>query len=1005
MRRVILSFLFFCCVIVNIGFAQENEKRIPIEHEYIPRAELEELIKESGADDYANLPNYPFVYKIKLTGSNDYNEGTDFLWKLETAPSLVIGKLYSEEDVGCGNIDLGINLSYRTNPDSCLILNYRNAEEWFNITQYFAYKKTYFSMFQSVKTHVYARIDIWIGSYSSLGDEIVYEDYGDCKPSFTINAYTTDHTAIIDQQTITSSDFNNFMSNTLPSQYLEKLDAPYVCELKIAGLPKEHSHETVVEYITAYLEQTPLAVIGRAISNNGNICKIGPDSDSAVEMNDVNWQEIDYLFTQELYFKTELSTNDPQDTTGVILWMSFNKSLGEYITFDKNNDNTNYPDIFEITGYKLQNDKQTEIFGYNPITQNQFQELLKNDGAEAFADQFTQGNFLNIVLKGSLDFENSVKLAMQLEDSPDAAIGRGNGQINPQSAIGDAINNQHNVSIDGWENLTDVCNSAELYTILTNEQNAVNAAELSLWFGFEEKPGNSIVFQNLMGYEYPDSIIILPYRITTDTVRHQITAGDSVLYQPGFLQICDSYYTDRGYHITSVPDSLMGLLWLQLPNDQKSNTSDTLCTVRLNGNGTVYIAYDSRAASLPNWIADQYTATGDQIGISDEAEYLDLYKRKVTSGELILGGNLAEGANGSECQYVVLLDIPETLPPVADFTHLPKSGEAPLTVQFTDQSTGLVENWAWDFSDGESSTEQNPEHTFAAADTYYVTLTVSSTDGSDSKTDTVYVTDATPVAAFSADTTSGENPLTVSFTDESSGSINAWSWDFGDGSTSTEQNPVHEYTAVDTFDVKLTVTGPNGADQIIKEDYIIVVEPLPVAQFAADITEGSVPLTVQFADSSKGTITSWFWDFGDGNTSTEQHPLHVYTKVDTYTVTLKVTGPGGIAKLSKTDYIKLQFPTGIAGLSEQPTTFALYGNYPNPFNPTTNITFDVPTAQHVSVSIYNINGSLVETLVDEHKASGRYTINWQAGNRSSGTYFIRMVTEGYTKIQKCILLK
>ncbi len=1004
MKHIMMCFLLVCCVIVNFGFAQENEKRISFEHEYIPRAELEELIKEGEADGFANLPNYPFVYKIEISGAYVYDTITDFLWKLESVPSLVIGRLDSEPG-NEGSVDLGINLSYLTDPDSCLMLDYQENVEWFNITKYFANKRIYFSMLAHPQMHHQSKLHIWIGSYASIGDEIVYEDYGDCEPRFIINAYTTDHTAIIDRHTITRSDFNNYMSNTLPSQYLEKLDAPYVYEFKIAGLPKEYSHETVVEYITANLKQTPLAVIGRAISSNGNICKIGPDSDSAVEMNDVNWQEIDYLSTQELYFKTELSTNNPLDTTGVVLWMSFDKSLGEYITFDKNNDNTNYPDIFTITGYTLQNDKQTEIFGYNPITQNQFKELLKNDGAEAFADQFTQGNLLNIVLKGSLDFENSVKLAMELDSSPNAAIGKGNGQINPQSAIGNAINNQHNVSIDGWENLSDICNSAELYTILTNEQNAVNAAELSLWFGFDEMPGNSIIFQNLMGYEYPDSIIILPYRITTDTVKQQITSGDSVLYQPGFLQAGDSYYTDRGYYITSVPDSLQGLLWLQMPNEQKSNISDTLCAVRLNGNGTVYIAYDSRAASLPNWIADQYTATGDQIGISDEAEYFDLYKKQVSSGDLVLGGNLAEGANGAESQYVVLLDIPETLPPIADFTHLPKSGTAPLTVQFTDQSTGFVEDWAWDFGDGESSTEQNPEHTYATADSYYVTLTVSSTDGSDSKTDTVYVTDAAPVAAFSADTTSGDNPLTVTFTDESSGSINAWSWDFGDGSTSTEQNPVHEYTTVDTFNVKLTVSGPSGTDQVEKKNYIITIEPLPVAGFTADIIEGSVPMTVQFSDTSSGAIISWLWQFGDGLTSTAQNPSHVYTKVDTYTVTLTVTGPGGVSKLSKTDYISVQFPTGIAGLSEQPTTFALYGNYPNPFNPTTNITFDVPAAQHVKVSIYNVNGSLVETLVDEHKSPGRYTINWQASNRSSGTYFIRMVTEGYSKIQKCILLK
>jgi PKD repeat protein len=81
-----------------------------------------------------------------------------------------------------------------------------------------------------------------------------------------------------------------------------------------------------------------------------------------------------------------------------------------------------------------------------------------------------------------------------------------------------------------------------------------------------------------------------------------------------------------------------------------------------------------------------------------------------------------------------------------------------------------------------------------------------------------------PVADFSATPTAGADPLTVDFTDASSGSITAWAWDFGDGKISREQNPSHRYTMVDTYTVSLTVTGPGGSETQIKTDYITVTE-------------------------------------------------------------------------------------------------------------------------------------------------------------------------------------
>ena len=106
---------------------------------------------------------------------------------------------------------------------------------------------------------------------------------------------------------------------------------------------------------------------------------------------------------------------------------------------------------------------------------------------------------------------------------------------------------------------------------------------------------------------------------------------------------------------------------------------------------------------------------------------------------------------------------------MADFSGTPTTGQAPLTVNFTDLSTGSPTSWSWNFGDGGTSTLQNPSHTYSAAGQYTVSLTATNSAGPDSTTKTNYITvSATvtpPVADFSGTPTTGQAPLTVNFTD------------------------------------------------------------------------------------------------------------------------------------------------------------------------------------------------------------------------------------------------
>ncbi|AAM07629.1 leucine-rich repeat protein [Methanosarcina acetivorans] len=177
---------------------------------------------------------------------------------------------------------------------------------------------------------------------------------------------------------------------------------------------------------------------------------------------------------------------------------------------------------------------------------------------------------------------------------------------------------------------------------------------------------------------------------------------------------------------------------------------------------------------------------------------------------------------------------PLTAAPVADFEADVTSGIGPMIVNFTDQSTGIVSSYAWDFdSDGTvDSTEQNPSYTYISAGTFTVNLTVANANGTDSEVKTDYITvsepstPAEPVAAFTADVTSGTAPLTVNFTDQSSGTPTAWAWDFdNDGNVdSSEQNPGYTYNAAGNYTVNLTVENAAGTDFELKSDYIEVSE-------------------------------------------------------------------------------------------------------------------------------------------------------------------------------------
>ena len=266
----------------------------------------------------------------------------------------------------------------------------------------------------------------------------------------------------------------------------------------------------------------------------------------------------------------------------------------------------------------------------------------------------------------------------------------------------------------------------------------------------------------------------------------------------------------------------------------------------------------------------------------------------------------------TKCSYITVSAPQE--PPVAEFSAAPTSGKVPLTVSFTDLSTGNATSWKWSFGDGTYSNKQNPVHTYSKEGTYTVSLKVKNDGGRDEATKCSYITVSAPqeppVAEFSAAPISGKTPMTVSFTDLSTGNATSWKWSFGDGTYSNKQNPVNTYSKEGTYTVSLVVKNDGGRDEATKCSYITVSAPQepPVAEFSAAPISGKTPMTVSFTDLSTGNATSWKWSFGDGTYSNKQNPVNTYSKEGTYTVSLVVKNDGGRDEATKCSYITVSAP-------------------------------------------------------------------------------------------------
>lgn len=227
---------------------------------------------------------------------------------------------------------------------------------------------------------------------------------------------------------------------------------------------------------------------------------------------------------------------------------------------------------------------------------------------------------------------------------------------------------------------------------------------------------------------------------------------------------------------------------------------------------------------------------------------------------------------------------------IADFTIDPTELQLPdNTITITNNSsTGTGFTYLWDFGDGNTSTDQNPgTHTYNRFGTYQVTLEITNAFCSVQTSQSLTVLPTVPILDFEADTLEGCAPLTVQFTNLTQfGVPGEYLWEFGDGSISRADNPTHTFFQDGSFSVRLRGENEVGETSELERDDYITVYGRPFADFLVSARTVFIPDQEAVFRNLSENATNFSWEFGDGNTSTEESPSHAYTEEGFYDITL-----------------------------------------------------------------------------------------------------------------------
>jgi PKD repeat protein len=359
-------------------------------------------------------------------------------------------------------------------------------------------------------------------------------------------------------------------------------------------------------------------------------------------------------------------------------------------------------------------------------------------------------------------------------------------------------------------------------------------------------------------------------------------------------------------------------------------------------------------------------------------------------------------------------------------------------VVFNNNSTAgvgtTITKWLWNFGDGQTDTTQNPTHTYAVSGMYNVCLLITGYNGKDDcreRTCKQVLVKCGPVGkkcelkpGFSFKTDSCKVIFNQFSTAGPGTTIIKWHWNFGDGQTDTTQNPTHAYVASGVYDVCLVIVGKNGKDnceeRICKKVEVrcgIIGKKCELKpNFAFKVDSCSVTFKNLSVAGLGTTITNWYWNFGDGQTDMTQNPTHKYAKTGEYRVCLTISGNNGNSKCKEDFCLKVKVERCRRGYLISSTGELISADneevapevmiYPNPAQSSANIDFNLLSQSNVNVSVTDIYGKTITTLVNKYLSTGTYKLNWLIdSNVPSGMYIIQIKTDNSIQRKELILIK
>lgn len=524
------------------------------------------------------------------------------------------------------------------------------------------------------------------------------------------------------------------------------------------------------------------------------------------------------------------------------------------------------------------------------------------------------------------------------------------------------------------------------------------------------------------------------------------------------IQVGSVLFGDRTYLINSLPSAYLGLDWIRPANDSKSYNSDPLVTFNVTSYATVYVLSDDRITSKPGWMSG-WVDTGDNL-IDNESTAVtySIFKKDFAANSLVSLGN-NNGGSTATCQYAIM--VKATIPPVNYTLTTATSGLGSLalnpaggtyvsgtvvTITATADSGNQFSSWSGDLSGSANPTtltmDANKSITanFTALPTYTLVTTTngngsvtSSPSGGTYVSGTVITLSAVPNTGYQFSNWTGDlsgtsNPATITMNSNKNitatftaipahiitnlsakDATNAADWSI---QANLQQGDVMYGDR--TFTITTLPTAYAGLDWIrsANDSKNATANPLVTFAVAAD---ADVFVAYNDAISTKSSwITTWT-DTGDNLVSSDGGLVFsiykaTYAANSTVSLGVNATGSGSIdtyivmAKASAVKSSSLE-TNAVSGNGYQ-----LAQNYPNPFQTTTNIKYSIPENCHVKISVYNLQGQLVKTLVDEDLEAGEYSTIWNGDGKSGsnvavGTYFYKMETQKVNLVKKVFLLK